>query len=104
MIVERLARRCGYDAVAGAMPAGDKRLLIHIRRENLRKQRLRSSEAGSQVRHPKHLSTLWIEFMVHMAACPEAQSSRGSVLTKWHLLFCHKSPFVEKMRGKLTIT
>lgn len=49
VIVERLARKCGYDAVAGAMPPGDKRLLIHIRRENLRKQRLRSDEAGSQV-------------------------------------------------------
>lgn len=49
VIVERLARRCGYDAVAGAMPPDDKRLLTHIHRENLRKQRLRSSEAGSQV-------------------------------------------------------
>lgn len=49
VIVERLARRCGYDAVAGAMPSGDKRLLIHIRRENLRKQRLRADETGSQV-------------------------------------------------------
>ena len=52
MIVERLARRCGYDAVAGAMPPGDKRLLIHIRRENLRKQRLRADETGSQVCGP----------------------------------------------------
>ncbi|BDA46153.1 RRP12-like protein [Coccomyxa sp. Obi] len=49
VIVERLARRCGYDAVAGAMPPGDKRLLIHIRRENLRKQRLRADETGSQM-------------------------------------------------------
>jgi len=48
-IVERLARRCGYDAVAAAMPAGDKRLLQHIRRETLRKQRLRA-DVGSQVR------------------------------------------------------
>ncbi len=47
-IVERLARRCGYDAVAAAMPAGDKRLLQHIRREALRKQRLRAG-GGSQV-------------------------------------------------------
>ena len=47
MIVERLARRCGYDDVAAAMPAGDKRLLQHIRREVLRKQRLRAG-SGSQ--------------------------------------------------------
>lgn len=49
VIVERLARRCGYDAVAAAMPAGDKRLLQHIRREVMRKQRLRASN-GSQAR------------------------------------------------------
>jgi hypothetical protein len=49
VIVERLARRCGYDAVADAMPPGDKKLLSHIRKENVRKQRLRTSEAGSQV-------------------------------------------------------
>ncbi|KAK9845416.1 hypothetical protein WJX81_006006 [Elliptochloris bilobata] len=47
VIVERLARRLGFDDVAAAMPAGDKRLLQHIRREALRKQRLRAS-AGSQ--------------------------------------------------------
>ena len=49
VIVERLARRCGYDDVAAAMPAGDKRLLQHIRREALRKQRLRAG-SGSQAR------------------------------------------------------
>ena len=56
MIVERLARRCGYDAVAAAMPAGDVRLLGHIRKEALRKQRLRgASQAGSQARACKAL-------------------------------------------------
>ncbi len=39
VIVERLARRCGYDAVAAAMPAGDRRLLSHIQKEMLRKRR-----------------------------------------------------------------
>ena len=49
MIVERLARRCGYDAVAAAMPQGDKRLLSHIQKEMVRKKRTQS-RAGSQVR------------------------------------------------------
>lgn len=50
VIVERLARRCGYDAVAGAMPQGDRRLLSHIQKEMLRKKRTHA-RAGSQVRH-----------------------------------------------------
>jgi len=41
VIVERLARRCGYDAVAEAMPKSDTRLLAHIRKEKARKQRLK---------------------------------------------------------------
>ncbi len=50
MIVERLARRCGFDAVAAALPPGDHKLLSHIRKEALRKQRTRAaSAAGSQV-------------------------------------------------------
>ncbi len=47
--MERLARRCGYDAVAAAMPQGDKRLLSHIQKEMVRKKR--TQRAGSQVRH-----------------------------------------------------
>ena len=49
MIVERLARRCGYDAVAGAMPQGDRRLLSHIQKEMLRKKRTQG-RASSEVR------------------------------------------------------
>lgn len=45
-----MARRCGYDAVAAAMPQGDKRLLSHIQKEMVRKKRTQS-RAGSQVRH-----------------------------------------------------
>ena len=37
VIVERLARRCGYDAVATAIPEADRKLLQHIRREHIRK-------------------------------------------------------------------
>ena len=49
VIVERLARRCGYDAVAGAIPEADRKLLTHIRKERLRKDGRRHSEAGSEV-------------------------------------------------------
>ena len=49
VIVERLARRCGYDAVAAAMPEGDRKLLLHIQKEQLRKKRVQS-RAGSEVR------------------------------------------------------
>lgn len=51
VIVERLAKRCGFDSVAQHIPAAHSRLLTHIRKAHNRKQRLRS-EAGSQVRAP----------------------------------------------------
>jgi ribosomal RNA-processing protein 12 len=47
-IVERLAKRCGFEAMAQAMPPSDSRLLAHIRKESNRKQR-RASQAGSVV-------------------------------------------------------
>lgn len=47
VIVERLSRRCGFDAVSEAMPASDTRLLTHIRKEHARKQRRREDEAMS---------------------------------------------------------
>lgn len=51
VIVERLARRCGFEAMAAAMPAGDMRLLSHIRKEHARKVKRKSaSRAGSEVR------------------------------------------------------
>jgi len=50
VIVERLARRCSYDAVAAAMPEGDRRLLSHIQKEMTRKKRTQS-KAGSEVRY-----------------------------------------------------
>ena len=49
-VLERLVRRCGAEAVAAATPAGDVRLLAHIRKQRARKERQRSgSMAGSQV-------------------------------------------------------
>jgi hypothetical protein len=52
VIVERLVRRCGYEAVAAACPPGDAKLLSHIRKQTSRKERRKAmgSEGGSQVR------------------------------------------------------
>jgi hypothetical protein len=46
--VEKLARKCGFDAVQAAMPAGDSKLLTHIRKERTRKE-VRKSGAAPQV-------------------------------------------------------
>ncbi|KAJ9506030.1 hypothetical protein QJQ45_002495 [Haematococcus lacustris] len=50
VIVERLARRCGFQAVAEHIPASDTRLLTHIRKEASKKQRNRAaaSQAGDE--------------------------------------------------------
>lgn len=48
LIIEKLARRCGFDAVQAAVPASDSRLLSHIRRERTRKE-VRKVAATSQV-------------------------------------------------------
>ena len=48
-IVEKLAKRCGFEEVAQHMPEAHMKLLSHIRKENSRKDR-RRSEGGSQVR------------------------------------------------------
>lgn len=52
VIVERLVRRCGYEAVAAACPPGDAKLMSHIRKQASRKERRKAmgSEGGSQVR------------------------------------------------------
>ena len=47
-VVERLAKRCGFEAMAASMPPSDSRLLAHIRKEANRKLR-RTSQAGSVV-------------------------------------------------------
>ena len=56
-IVEKLAKRCGFEAVAQHMPEAHSRLLSHIRKENNRRER-RHSEAGSQVRRLNQLRAL----------------------------------------------
>ena len=123
VIVERLARRCGYEAVAGAMPPGDKRLLSHIRKEVLRKQRTRASQAGSQVRPhalaPAPCPHTWaptqacsvsntladpnlvlasIEsngFIVHLDAC----TSAVTMLSGGKRAIRHKAPCMEAVKG-----
>ena len=40
-IVEALAKRCGFDAVAAHIPESDAKLLVHIRKQKARKQRQR---------------------------------------------------------------
>ena len=47
--MEKLAKRCGFEAVAAHMPEAHAKLLTHIRKEHSRKER-RRSQAGSQVR------------------------------------------------------
>ncbi|GIL64267.1 hypothetical protein Vafri_18268 [Volvox africanus] len=51
LIVERLARRCGFDAISAAMPPSDSKLLAHIRKEEAKRKRRKhggGSEAGSE--------------------------------------------------------
>lgn len=48
MILERLARRCGFEALEPHIPDAHRKLLTHIRKQTTRKER-RRSEAGSQV-------------------------------------------------------
>ncbi|PNH02025.1 Ribosomal RNA-processing protein 12 [Tetrabaena socialis] len=50
VIVERLARRCGFDEVAAVMPASDTRLLAHIRKEHVKKARRKHASSNSEVR------------------------------------------------------
>ena len=70
VIVERLARRCGYDAVAAAMPEGDRKLLLHIQKEQLRKKRTQS-RAGAEVRlqHVLLRKVIGNNSIAELAAC-----------------------------------
>eukprot|EP00983_Pelagomonas_calceolata_P111312 1159768-Pelagomonas_calceolata.AAC.2 len=49
VIIERLARRCGFEAVAKHIPPSDARLLTHIRKAVNRKARQRAGEGDSEV-------------------------------------------------------
>ena len=44
-MVERLARRCGFDAVSKLIPEQHRRLVTHIRKERVRKERIRAGNA-----------------------------------------------------------
>jgi hypothetical protein len=70
VILERLVRRCGVEPVAAACPAGDQKLLSHIRKQQNRKERRKAaqgSQAGSQVRKKFVLVgslCWWFEFVL----------------------------------------
>lgn len=46
VIVERLARRCGFDALSRHWPASEVKLLAAIRKQHSRKERRRASASG----------------------------------------------------------
>lgn len=48
MIVERLTRRFGFEAVAAVMPEQHAKLLTHIRKEKNRQRRQRGQEGGDE--------------------------------------------------------
>lgn len=50
MVVERLARRVGFEVVAAAMPEQHAKLLTHIRKEKNRQRRQRAQQDGDEVR------------------------------------------------------
>ena len=66
-IVEKLAKRCGFEALAQHMPEAHVKLLSHIRKENNRKER-RRSEAGSQVSDPTTVAGVSIGGVALLAA------------------------------------
>jgi ribosomal RNA-processing protein 12 len=49
LIVEKLARRCGFDAVEAAMPESDTKLLTHIRKERAHKAAKKAGAAATEV-------------------------------------------------------
>ena len=55
MVVERLARRLGYDAVAANIPEEHRKLLTHIRKEKSRKLR---DDKADKVRAPSFLQSI----------------------------------------------
>lgn len=49
LIVEKLAKRCGFDVVEAAIPEGDTKLLTHIRKERTRKAAKKAGAAATKV-------------------------------------------------------
>jgi hypothetical protein len=74
VIIERLVRRCGVEPVAAACPAGDVKLMTHIRKQQARKERRRGgSEAGSQVGGWDLILTLQSYTILHAGLCVMVQ-------------------------------
>ena len=53
VVVERLARRLGYDEVAAAIPEEHRKLLTHIRKQKTRKIKLDKAEQARCSFHPR---------------------------------------------------
>ncbi len=49
LIVEKLAKRCGFEEVEAAMPEGDTKLLMHIRKERTRKEARKAGAGATEV-------------------------------------------------------
>ena len=49
VIIERLVRKLDFESVSEHLPEGERKLLVHIRREHVRKAKKGQSEAGSEV-------------------------------------------------------
>ena len=72
-VVERMARRCGFDAVAAAFPASDARLLAHIRKEQGRKQKRRDGDDDA-VRGGG-----WLSFILPRSPAPAIAGARRGI-------------------------
>lgn len=88
-IVEKLAKRCGFEVVAQHMPEAHAKLLSHIRKENNRRD-ARRSVAGSQVGTALQHRRVFV-----------AGEDNGSEQHAWHspgrsrdvaISYCHYAP------------
>lgn len=59
LIVEKLARRCGFDAVEAAMPESDTKLLTHIRKERTHRAAKKAADAAATEVKRDLVSHLW---------------------------------------------
>ncbi len=79
VIVERLARRCGYDAVSAKIPEGDMRLLTHIRKDATRKAKLKRARvsAGTPSKSMVLQSLVWLCNVVILQLNPSVAPEHG---------------------------
>ncbi len=82
MVVERLARRCGFDAVSKLIPEQHRRLVTHIRKERVRKDRIRAGNA-EQVRPLCNWLKLGCTASQHAPCLAQATDSREFCAAPW---------------------